>query len=94
MAAKIRTPRFPFWARFFELLVEVIDAAEKMSQLTDGRSKKIYALDLVDKWYRDFGLYLPYVPRAIERRVVRKIASDLIDAVVAFLKSSRIEPIR
>ncbi|MCA9432265.1 MAG: hypothetical protein KC940_17265 [Candidatus Omnitrophica bacterium] len=89
MASKIVVPKFPFWGRLLELLVEVVEAAEKMSGLTDGRSKKLYALDLVDRWYRDFGLDIPYVPRFVERRILRKLASDLIDAVVAFTKGAK-----
>lgn len=89
MASKIVVPKFPFWGRLLELLVEVVEAAEKMSGLTDGRSKKIYALDLVDRWYRDFGLDIPYIPRFVERRILRKLASDLIDAVVAFTKEPK-----
>ncbi|MCA9410148.1 MAG: hypothetical protein KC944_02980 [Candidatus Omnitrophica bacterium] len=89
MASKIVVPKFPFWGRLLELLVEVVEAAEKMSRLTDGQSKKMYALDLVDRWYRDFGLGIPYVPRFVERRILRKLASDLIDAVVAFSKEPK-----
>ncbi|MCA9435653.1 MAG: hypothetical protein KC978_07695 [Candidatus Omnitrophica bacterium] len=89
MASKIVVPKFPFWGRLLELLVEVVEAAEKMSGITDGRSKKMYALDLVDRWYRDFGLDIPYVPRFVERRILRKLASDLIDAVVAFSKEPK-----
>lgn len=41
----------------------------------------------MEKWYRSSGIRIRYLPAPIERYVVRRIASDLIDALVEVLNS-------
>ena len=49
--------------------------------------KKKHALDLVERWRRELGIRVPWLPAPIERLVVRRIASGLIDGLIDFLKT-------
>ena len=85
MAEKVE--RSGFWDRFVRFLAEVIEMAETLSDSADGPEKKKRALDLVVKWYRNSEISIPYLPRPLERWVIKRIASGMIDSLVEVLKS-------
>lgn len=76
-----------FWQKLFRFLLEVIEVTETLAEDTGSREKKQHAMSLVEKWYRSSGIHIRYLPAPIERYVVRRIASDLIDALVDLLNS-------
>ena len=80
-----------FWDRMLLFLVEVIEVTETLAEPGDGRAKKRHALELVDRWYRACRIRIPYLPRPVERWVVRKIASGLIDSLVDLLQTKVLE---
>lgn len=77
-----------FWDRLLLFLVEVIEVTETLAEPGDGRAKKRHALELVDRWYRACKIRIPYLPRPVERWVVRRIASGLIDSLVELLQKN------
>jgi len=74
-----------FWGRLVQFLVEVIEMAETLVGPGKGPDKKERALSLVEKWYRNSGIRIPYLPGPIERWVVKRIASGMIDSLVEAL---------
>ncbi len=76
-----------FWQKMVRFLTDVIEVTETLADGASGREKKAHALDLVEKWYRSSGISIRYLPGPIERFVVRRIASGLIDALVDLLNS-------
>jgi hypothetical protein len=76
-----------FWQKLVRFLVEVIEVTETLSEPGDGPAKKAHALDLVAQWYRRSGISIPYLPGPLERMVVRKIASGMIEALLDLLQS-------
>lgn len=81
------SPPTGFWGQLLRFLFEVIEVTETLSADAGSREKKRHALELVEKWYRSSGIRIRYLPAPIERYVVRRIASDLIDALVEVLNS-------
>ena len=75
-----------FWDRFVRFLVEVIEMAENLIGPGEGTEKKKRALVLVEKWYRNSGIRIPYLPGPLERWVVKRIAAGMIDSLVEALK--------
>jgi hypothetical protein len=80
-----------FWNNLVRFLVEVIEVTETLSGPGDGPAKKTHALELVEKWYRLSGISIRWLPGPVERFVVRRIASGLIDALVDLLKRAPAE---
>lgn len=76
-----------FWQKMVRFLTDVIEVTETLADGAKGPEKKAHALDLVEKWYRSSGISIRYLPGPIERFVVRRIASGLIDALVDLLNS-------
>jgi hypothetical protein len=74
-----------FWDRLVRFLVEVIEMAETLVGPGKGAVKKERALSLVEKWYRNSGIRIPYLPGPVERWVVKRIAAGMIDSLVEAL---------
>ena len=85
MAEKVKDAGF--WDRFVRFLVEVIEMVETLAGPGEGAEKKKRVLVLVEKWYRNSGIRIPYLPGPVERWVVRRIAAGMIDSLVEVLKS-------
>jgi len=83
--------RTSFWDRLVPFLVEAIEVTETLAEPGDNQAKKQHALELVDQWYRASGIRIPYLPGPVERWVVRRIASGLIDSLVDLLKSRTVK---
>ncbi len=86
MAVTAENP-LSFWQKIVRFLIDVIEVTETLADGAGGKEKKAHALDLVDKWYRTSGITIPYLPGPLERLVVRRIASGLIDGLVDLLNS-------
>lgn len=86
MATATDTP-LSFWQKMVRFLTDVIEVTETLADGAGGEEKKAHALDLVEKWYRSSGITIRYLPGPLERFVVRRIASGLIDALVDLLNS-------
>lgn len=76
----------PFWTRLVQSLAGIIDLTESLMGPGNGEAKKAHALELVDRWYDASGIDIRGVPKPIERKIVRHIASGLIDALVDLLQ--------
>lgn len=76
-----------FWRKLVVFLGEVIEVTETLAEPGDGAAKKKHALELVERWREELGIRVPWLPGPIERFVVRRIASGLIDGLVDFLKT-------
>jgi len=82
-----RTEGKSFWTRLIGFLAEVVEITETLVETGNNRAKKAHALELVSRWYRSSGIRIPYIPGPVERWVVRRIASRLIDGLVEVLKN-------
>lgn len=74
-----------FWDRLVSFLIQAIEISETLLGPGKGPEKKERALDLVEKWYRNSGIRIPYLPGPIERWVVKRIAAGMIDSLVEVL---------
>lgn len=86
MATATEAP-LTFWQKLVRFLTDVIEVTETLADGASGTEKKAHALDLVEKWYRSSGITIRYLPGPLERLVVRRIASGMIDALVDLLNS-------